>query len=54
MSNAAHKHGVIYQGKYKKGQVNESGQKGNIMFTRMLILLTNMLIRFVIQTSLHH
>ena len=28
LSNAAHKRGVVNQGKYKKGKVNKSGQKG--------------------------
>ena len=32
------KHGVIDQGKYKNGQVNISGWKGNIMFKRIPML----------------
>ena len=39
---AALKNGVTDQGKYKNGQLNESGQKGNTMFRMMLILLTKM------------
>ena len=38
----------------KKGQVNESEKKVNIMFRRILVLRTKMLICFVIKTSLHH
>ena len=37
LSTAARKHGVIDQVKYKNGQVNENGQKGNIMFRMMLM-----------------
>ena len=54
MFYAAHKHGVIDKNKNKKGQLNESGQKRNIMFMRMLILRTNMLIFFVIHINFHH
>ena len=38
----------------KKGQVNESGKKDNIMFRRMLMFPTKMLRCFVIKTSFHH
>ena len=37
LSTAARKHGVIDQGKYKNGQVNKSGNKGNIMFRMVLM-----------------
>ena len=42
-SYAAGRHETIDQGKYEKVQVNKSGQKGNIMFRRMLMLRTKML-----------
>ena len=54
LSNVEHKHGLIDQGKHKKGKVNESSKKGNIMFRRILMLCTKMLRCFVIQTSFHH
>ena len=54
LSNAACKHGVISQEKYKKWQVNGSGKKDNIMFRSMLMFHTNMLRCFVIQTNFHH
>ena len=38
----------------KKGKVEESGHKRNILFRRMLMLRTNMLICFVIQTNFHN
>ena len=43
MSHAARKHGVMYQGKYKKWKLNGSGQKGVIMFRRILMLRTKTL-----------
>ena len=52
--DAERKHEVIYKGKYKKGQVNGSGKKWNIMFRMMLMLRKNMWGCFVIQTSFHH
>ena len=52
LSNASRKNGVIDQG--KKVEVNESGLKGNFMFRRMLMLHTNMLRCFIIQTNLLH
>ena len=53
-SYAAGRHETIDQGKYEKVQVNKSGQKGNIMFRRMLMLRTNVLGCFVIQTSFQY
>ena len=40
LSNVTHKHGVIDQVKHKKGHVNESVPKGNIMFMWMLMFCT--------------
>ena len=53
LSTAELKRGVVYQGKFKNGQVNESGQKGDIMFRMMLMSRIKMLKCFVIQTSFY-
>ena len=54
LSGVARKHGVIYQNKYKNGQVNKRGQRGNIMFRMMMMFFTKMLKHSVIQNSFHH
>ena len=54
LSSAVQKHGVIDQVKHKKRASKKIGQKGNIVFRKMLMSRTNMLICFVIQTSFHH
>ena len=54
MSNVSIKHGVIYQVKYKNGQVNEIVQKDSIICRKMLMLQKKMLRCFVIQPSFHH
>ena len=49
MLHTVRKHEVIDQGKFKKGQLNESGKKGRMILGIMLVFFTNVLRCFLIK-----